>query len=59
MSETTLFDTAYYLAQNPDIAQAGIDAILPYITFGTQEGRDPHPLFDASCYLETNPDIAL
>ena len=58
MSETPLFDAGYYLAQNPDIAQAGIDPILHYIRFGVQEGRNPHPLFDTSFYLEQNPDVA-
>ena len=52
------FDTAFYLAQNPDVAAAGIDPLVHYITCGAGEGRQPHPLFDGTFYLTENPDVA-
>jgi len=52
------FDTAYYLASNPDVAQAGIDALTHYQNFGWQEGRDPNAFFNTDFYLNQNPDVA-
>lgn len=37
------FDTAWYLRQNPDVAQAGINPLLHYLRFGAEEGRSPYP----------------
>jgi len=58
----TLFDSSFYLGQNPDIAAAisggafnsGLDH---FIQFGQFEGRDPSYLFDTRFYLEQNPDV--
>ncbi|MCX8017802.1 MAG: hypothetical protein N2690_07905, partial [Rhodocyclaceae bacterium] len=52
------FDSDYYLASNPDVAQAEIDPVLHYCEHGWQERRDPHPGFSTHCYLEGNPDVA-
>ena len=51
------FDTEFYLAQNPDVAQAGIDSVEHYCGTGWREGRDPHPEFSTRYYLETYPDV--
>ena len=40
------FDPAFYLAANPDIAEAGIDPLLHFIDTGIAELRSPHPLVD-------------
>jgi hypothetical protein len=53
-----LFDPAWYLAQNPDVAQAGCDPLQHYLEYGAWEMRNPNPLFDSDWYLETNPDVA-
>jgi GT2 family glycosyltransferase/glycosyltransferase involved in cell wall biosynthesis len=53
-----LFDATFYCQRNPDVAQAGVDPLVHYLTNGAAEGRDPHPLFDTSFYLESNPDVA-
>ena len=53
-----LFDAAYYLAHNPDVAAAGIDPYQHYIAYGAWEGRDPSALFSSSFYLSQNPDVA-
>jgi|GEM_PF-811204 len=52
-----LFDEAYYLATQPDVAAAGCDGFNHYLKWGAREGRDPHPLFDTSMYLAENPDV--
>ncbi len=53
-----LFDSAYYLAHNADVAAAGVDAYQHYLNFGWKEGRDPSALFSTSYYLSRNPDVA-
>ena len=53
-----LFDTAYYLASNPDVKTAGVDPRQHYTNFGWKEGRNPDAFFDTSYYLAQNPDVA-
>lgn len=53
-----LFDAAYYLRHNPDVAQAGVDAAAHFVNSGWREKRQPHPLFDTAYYLEQNPGVA-
>ena len=53
-----LFDSAFYLSHNPDVARAGVDPYKHYLTYGWKEGRDPSALFSTSYYLGHNPDVA-
>lgn len=53
-----IFDAEYYLAQNLDVAAAGVDPLEHFMTYGWQEKRDPNALFDMSYYLSQNPDVA-
>jgi hypothetical protein len=53
-----LFDAKWYLARNPDVADARIDPLVHYLRHGPAEGRDPNPLFDSKWYLTQNPDVA-
>jgi hypothetical protein len=53
-----LFDAAYYLAHNPDVAAAGADPLQHYLAYGWKEGRDPSACFDTNYYLKQNPDVA-
>jgi hypothetical protein len=55
---SALFDTPFYLSQNPDVFQAGVNALDHFNTFGFREGRDPNPFFDTSGYLGVNKDVA-
>lgn len=55
---SSLFDAAYYLERNPDVANAGVNPYVHYLRHGATEGRDPHPLFDTSFYLEQKPRAA-
>jgi len=52
-----LFDEAWYLDHNPDVAQAKVDPLLHYLRFGGFEGRDPGPNFSSAWYLDTYEDV--
>jgi glycosyltransferase involved in cell wall biosynthesis len=52
------FDHDYYIANNHDVVQAGIDPVVHYCQSGYLEGRNPHPEFSTSFYLTSNPDVA-
>ena len=58
ITESGIFDTEWYLAQYPDVAEAGTDPVVHYLCFGASEGRDPSPLFDTDWYLTQYPDVA-
>ncbi|MGC9964453.1 MAG: methyltransferase domain-containing protein [Syntrophobacteraceae bacterium] len=58
IAQSSLFDNFYYLEGNPDVARAGIDPLVHYLTWGAAEGRNPNPSFDTSYYLKSNPDVA-
>jgi len=51
------FNPAYYLANNPDIAAAGVDPLQHYLSNGWKEGRNPNAYFNTNWYLNQNPDI--
>jgi V8-like Glu-specific endopeptidase len=50
------FDTTFYLACNPDVADAGINPLDHYLSWGQHEGRLPN--VDAQDYLTRYPDVA-
>ena len=51
-----LFDPAWYLRLYPDVAAAGVDPLLHYVTAGAAEGRFPGPGFDVTWYLGETPE---
>jgi len=51
------FDEKYYLDNNQDIRNLGINAFEHYNTFGWKEGRNPNHWFDVIYYLNNNLDI--
>jgi GT2 family glycosyltransferase len=53
-----LFDSGYYRAAYPDVADNGVSPLLHFIVAGAFEGRNPHPLFDTAFYLSKYPDVA-
>jgi hypothetical protein len=60
----TLFDSKFYLENNPDVAVAVARGTVStpfdhYRKIGQFENRDPNALFDASYYLDTNSDVAV
>lgn len=52
-----LFDGAFYLAANPDVAASGRDPLDHYLDQGAREERDPHSLFDTRHYLSQEPAL--
>jgi hypothetical protein len=58
VSGSGIFDRKWYLAQNPDVAMAGVSPLLHYLRRGAFEGRDPGPYFDSDWYLARNADVA-
>lgn len=57
IKKSSYFDINYYLENNPDVTQSGINPIVHYLLNGGFEGRNPSELFDSSYYLESNPDV--
>ena len=52
------FSRDWYLDQYQDVAAAGRDPLLHYLTYGAAEGRDPGPEFSTSGYLSRYRDVA-
>jgi glycosyltransferase involved in cell wall biosynthesis len=50
-----LFDAAWYLQRNPDVAESGKDPLDHYLNFGWKEGRAPSPWLDPGFYLRQCP----
>ena len=49
-----LFDQAWYIEQNPDLAGSRWAPLAHYLIAGDKEGRAPHPLFDLKDYRARN-----
>lgn len=58
ISQSGLFDEAWYRGRNADLVSAGVDLIEHFLHRGWQEARDPNPYFDLEYYLGANPDVA-
>lgn len=52
--EMPLFDPAFYLSTNPDVAKAGADPLFHYMTHGWREGRNPSSDFHTLYYRDKN-----
>ena len=52
------FSRDWYLDQYQDVADAGRDPLVHYLTYGAAEGRDPSPDFSTSGYLARYQDVA-
>jgi len=50
VAQSGLFDPEWYLARNPDVANAGAPAFDHFMNYGIAECRDPHPLFSSGWY---------
>jgi hypothetical protein len=57
LAASGLFDTEWYLARYPDVAAAGLTALVHFTRHGWQEGRWPNRFFDTAWYQAQNPDI--
>ena len=52
-----LFDSGFYLRNNPDVAAAGIDPFQHFCTSGWKESRAPNAWFSSKFYLEAYEDV--
>ena len=52
-----LFDSVWYLENNPDVAQVKTNPLLHYFRYGGFEGRDPGPNFSSSWYISSYEDV--
>ncbi len=50
VKKSQLFDEAFYVENNQDVAQSTISPIRHYILKGDREGRSPMPFFDPGYY---------
>lgn len=57
VNQSGLFDAAWYVSQNTDVAVNGADPLAHYLQCGGMEGRDPSPGFSSAWYLEQNADV--
>ncbi|TCK07249.1 glycosyltransferase [Marinobacterium mangrovicola] len=51
------FDPEYYLQENDDVREAGVNPEEHYWSNGEREGRKPNPWFDPSFYYRLNADV--
>ncbi|MDQ3349114.1 MAG: glycosyltransferase, partial [Acidobacteriota bacterium] len=54
LNPSPLFDTSYYLRENPDVAALGLNPLAHYLDHGVEEGRTPRP-HDTT--LESSPVV--
>ena len=52
------FDIAFYLADNPDVMEKGLDPVEHYMREGWKAGLNPNREFDTRSYLERYTDVA-
>ena len=52
-----LFDRSYYVDQNRDVGESGMDPFQHFMEHGAFEGRSPHPLFDIPFYVAHQPEV--
>jgi hypothetical protein len=55
--QTQIFDKNWYLENNPDVEQAGIDPVTHFYYNGAYEGRMASPKFDSAWYLNKYTDV--
>ncbi|KKK70631.1 hypothetical protein LCGC14_2922050, partial [marine sediment metagenome] len=53
-----LFDSAFYMNHNPDVAKEGMTTLEHYLTIGAKRKKSTSELFDTGFYLDQNPDVA-
>jgi hypothetical protein len=51
------FDAEWYVAEYPDVANAGTDPAEHYLRHGAPERRDPGPMFNTDAYLRDHPEL--
>ena len=59
IEESGYFDHAYYLKNNPDVADSGCDPVEHFLLHGGKEERNPSNKFSVKGYLARYPDVAI
>ncbi|MCX6082367.1 MAG: hypothetical protein NTW32_22805 [Chloroflexi bacterium] len=54
-----LFDSAWYIGNNPDLINSWLEPAFHYLLFGAEEGRDPGPNFNTKLYYQNNPGLGV
>ena len=57
LQRSGLFDGAWFVARNPDLADAGADPLGHFHRFGWKENRWPNAYFDPAWYVAQNLDV--
>ncbi len=57
IKKSKLLDVQWYLLQNQDVKNSGVDPLKHYLNFGWREGRDPSPFFSTDKYLKKHPEL--
>ncbi len=57
LQSSPLFDKTWYLEENPDVAEAKVDAAIHFLYAGGTEGRAPSPAFSSKWYLNIYLDV--
>lgn len=55
--DSNYFDEEFYLSENHDVKNMGIDPIEHYLLYGAYEGRDPSRTFSTVEYVISHPEI--
>ena len=59
LARSPLFDAEWYLSQNNDVREAGLDPTLHFLLKGGEEARQPGAFFNTKHYLAANPDVVI
>lgn len=57
IKRSNLFDSSWYMSENPDVEIAGMDPIEHYLKNGANEGRNPSKAFDSKWYIDNYQDV--
>jgi GT2 family glycosyltransferase len=58
VEKSGLFDSLWYVLDNPDVSKSGIDPLSHFVKHGDAEGRAPGPEFNSAAYAAGWPDVA-
>ena len=57
LRQSQYFWPGWYLRNNPDVAEAGIEPALHFLRNGFRENRDPSPNFVLRKYLRSHQEL--
>ncbi|MFI3257990.1 MAG: glycosyltransferase family A protein [Spirochaetales bacterium] len=57
VAKSKYFNAEWYLKQNPDVKNAGVNPVTHYLQNGWKDGRNPSEWFNGNDYLRLNADV--